>query len=265
MAAQLWNTALRRDHDDFLRCALHENVCMATDAARPLRNRKKLWAWHFIECMSALDIDWGSRDQMHRIDISELTAAMRARWDQVEWRAVNDIVQSQAAWTVQPCAVRAAPESFSKGFQLLTYSKWFSAATWTRQETFMYFLNRPDQIRAVAQFRLSSHWLQIQRGRGKQPRHERTCPHCQVVEDEVHIFECPLYENVRRDDMLQLPDNWTDLEINGFFNNGKNPGFWETLADFLIKCRMIRDSLGSTSAADTVMLPPPSRAARGEA
>ena len=58
--------------------------------------------------------------------------------------------------------------------------------------------------------------------------------------------------------MLQLPDNWTDLEINGFFNNGKNPGFWETLADFLIKCRRIWDSLGSTGAADTVMLPPPS-------
>ena len=52
----------------------------------------------------------------------------------------------------------------------------------------------------MAQLRLSSHKLMIERGRWNKIVHkERTCLHCQVLEDEYHVvIVCPKYTAIRK-------------------------------------------------------------------
>ena len=46
----------------------------------------------------------------------------------------------------------------------------------------------------ITKFRLSVHYLNIERGRftkPKTPRNDRICPHCTFIETEIHFFtEC---------------------------------------------------------------------------
>ena len=59
-------------------------------------------------------------------------------------------------------------------------------------------------IKALAKFRISSHDLEIEKGRHhKKDREERICTFCKndninVIEDEYHvIFDCILYKDIR--------------------------------------------------------------------
>ena len=54
--------------------------------------------------------------------------------------------------------------------------------------------------KAMAQLRLSSHKLMIERGRWNKIVHkERPCLHCQVLEDEYHVvIVCPKYTAIRK-------------------------------------------------------------------
>ena len=52
----------------------------------------------------------------------------------------------------------------------------------------------------MAQLRFSSHKLMIERGRWKNSVHkERTCLHCQVLEDEYHVvIVCLKYTIIKK-------------------------------------------------------------------
>ena len=54
---------------------------------------------------------------------------------------------------------------------------------------------------AISKFRMSSHTLEVQRGRQckpKVPLHQRICKYCNVLEDEKHfLLQCPLYADLR--------------------------------------------------------------------
>ena len=64
-------------------------------------------------------------------------------------------------------------------------------------------LNRRNQVRIIAQFRMGSHWLNSEKMRlvngVHQPRSTRLCQLCcfNKPEDEMHIFECPFYNDIR--------------------------------------------------------------------
>ena len=71
-------------------------------------------------------------------------------------------------------------------------------------EIYLLMQNIPTHVRrAIAQFRVSNHTLESERGRMAKPRaipaEERFCRQCKtVVEDEIHfITECPLYRHLR--------------------------------------------------------------------
>ena len=80
---------------------------------------------------------------------------------------------------------------------------------------------------ALTKLRISSHKLQIERGRYKKPYtkpEDRTCPKCQTcMEDEKHfLIKCSLYDNLREILFKKLTD-FVDLPYNNnnIFCNGK--------------------------------------------
>ena len=100
---------------------------------------------------------------------------------------------------------------------------------------------REDKRVIITRWRLSSHSLQVEKGRYTSPltpRHERTCSVCPLsVEDEQHVlFNCPLYSNIRfkfRDLLLRLP-------IVSDLLNPKNIDDANEIGDMLLQIEEIR-------------------------
>jgi len=99
---------------------------------------------------------------------------------------------------------------------------------------------------ALAQLRTGSHWGAEETGRWRrQPREQRTCPHCAsgAVEDVSHIvFYCPLYSALR----ARFPDLFSGDPANGpqtlhtFLCCRRQPV--GRLADFARACRLTWDA-----------------------
>ena len=74
------------------------------------------------------------------------------------------------------------------------------------KEAYLNEIKNPNHRRAMTRFRLSSHTLEIERGRYNQtPPEKRFCTYCKdiigrdIVENEEHfILHCPLYEELRK-------------------------------------------------------------------
>ena len=215
-----------------------ENVRLAGDTSIALRDRKSLWAWHFVACMDGLGLTWRSTTGvLLEVPKRMLYEAMQRKWEAWERKHVQAVLSQDPAWARAACAVRAAPPSFSQGFKLFVYERWFAADKWVKKEHWTYWLREPQHIRTMAQFRMGSHWLEIQAGRGeRRHRAARCCRVCvDCVEDELHVLECPLYADIRRR-LGVLPSVWTDAEVRKVMNK-KTQEDWVQLADFLLACR----------------------------
>ena len=108
----------------------------------------------------------------------------------------------------------------------------------------------------MARFRMGSHWLNIEKDRFKGisiPRDLRVCNWCDMNtrEDELHVFECFLYHDLRQS--FGLPtintgcvDN-VDAYMRACMNNTNNTAvqnkdFWNTYANFLLSTQKIREN-----------------------
>ena len=208
--------------------------------------RRTMWAFHFTSCMDNLGVAWQGPDgEPVAVDLSALRQALAASWEQAEWGEAD--AAKQAEWATSPAAVRAAPEAFSRGFQGFVYRQWFQADEWVRKETWMYHLTQPRHIRVVAQFRTGAHWLAVRTGRwSRTARSERVCPHCKdQVEDELHLWECPLYAGLRtqhaRIGVGPGAGGWTDEKFRARMHVSSRED-WLDLAEFLIGCKELRES-----------------------
>ena len=240
MAAQLWNRALARPGNDWLRVALDENVSTAHDPSLTAANRRLLWSHHFTKCMEELGIAWQSPMGVKlQVDCKALVQSMMARWRAFEGRDALRAMSHQPAWLQVSHAVRAAPDSFSKGFKHFVYNQWFAPDRWRRKECWAFHLHKPEHIRAMAQFRLGSHWLEVQRGRFAKPRiprSSRCCHACHSIEDELHVLECPLYAPTRTSILGTLPPLQSDTCIKAYFNKTAGQD-WLKFAAFLAFCK----------------------------
>ena len=87
------------------------------------------------------------------------------------------------------------------------------------RETYLTAIINPNHRRAMSQFRLSSHSLEIERGRyNSTPPEKRFCTYCkdmmgrEVVENEEHfVFDCPLSEELRENLISNLVAHKTHL------------------------------------------------------
>ena len=248
MAAQLWNKALGRDGDDLLRMAMVDGVRLLDGCSTA--QKKGLWAWHFTRCLDQLGVQWAGADEaLMPIDIPGLRRTMVAKWQAFEWGAADHALSCD--WCVGDQAVRACPDSFSRGYRALVYRRWFQAEEWVRKETWMYHLNRPRQIRAVARLRCGSHWLGVRTGQfgagGRVPRSQRVCTRCGYgrVDDEMHLMECSCFAGLREQcqGLGRCPrGGWSDETFRVCMNPKTQQG-WRDLADYIIGCQELADSL----------------------
>ena len=177
--------------------------------------------------------------------------------------------EAKTAWSHRylRCQQRVR-ECDSVGFKSVKYASWFAPVN-GGESRFTRSLNRPDQIRIIAQFRTSSHWLnsEKQRGDGKKgliPRSERVCKLCKYnqCEDEMHLFECPFYNDIRirfhrlfssfvakkfdnNQSALDLDITVWNLELSdndmkSLMNGDGSNCFWNDLANFLLACKRKR-------------------------
>ena len=111
--------------------------------------------------------------------------------------------------------VRGCPDTTRDGFKLLTYSCWFRQHQQPvpKGDNWTYYVQFRDHVTALAQFRLGSSWLNIDRqrfGAGRRPRSQRVCECCaaQTREDELHVFQCTAYADLRHQyhDVVQAND-----------------------------------------------------------
>jgi len=146
--------------------------------------------------------------------------------------------------------IRDWPDHVSRGFKLLTYRTWFAPDGSTpKQQRWWFHLNDKARIEALAQFRLGSHWLQIERGRfAGIPRSQRLCPCCEAAErdDEMHLLQCPCHAGLRHryfhghDDMLENADILSDEDMRKAMNNPAGSSeAWNRLAAFIVQCKWL--------------------------
>ena len=124
------------------------------------------------------------------------------------------------------------------------------------------YIHKRDQIRYIAQFRMGSHWLNTAKMRVVDGVHiPRSMRHCQLCgfqkpEDEMHVFECPFYNDIRLryqklfTDIYRHVHEDTDLTVwnvefcdstfRTFMNGNGTKTFWSNLADYLSTCRRAR-------------------------
>jgi hypothetical protein len=252
MAAKLWNKALKREAGDFLRLAMEESVQLMRQRDITLTARKRLWAFHFTGGIQALGIDWCEADgSLKLLDVGAIAEAMKRKWQQYERKDVEATLSEGPAWVAEEGAVRAAPAYFSAGFMKFKHERWFGGGG-RRGETWTHHLQKAEHVRIVAQFRLGSHWLEVQQGKFRGlPRSERVCLHCNVIEDEMHLLECPLYTQIRARSGL-----FTTLEGEAVISdgrmkeamNGTTKRYWNKLAVFLLECRTAKLEGGESAA-----------------
>ena len=244
MAAQLWNKALQRPADDYLRMALVDNVQLA-DQAAPTAARQ-LWAHHFTQAMDSLGITWRVGTNLVSLNITDMQQAMRDRWVDWEWRAVK-AGTSGAQWSEGAHTVRSTPASFSTGFKMFVYQQWFAVPQGAKKDSYVMHLANREQIMAVAQYRTGSHWLMIDKGRRgkvdgrwvKVDRSARCCTHCAGrVEDEMHLLECPHWAQLRGRHGLSSFAWGTacDADMRDTFNPSNREG-WQAVGRFLVQCK----------------------------
>ena len=218
---------------------LEHGISMASDHTLAAAARRRFWSFSFTKCMDELGIAWSdAHGTPHKVNLPDLEHRMAERWHQHEWEHIDDI---GTAWSLQPCAVRAAPDGFSRGFKLYTYASWFAPGDWIRGESWTRHLTRADHVRVMAQFRLGSHWLQVQQGRFMRiPRSQRCCTHCPgCVEDEAHILQCPKYSDLRQRYRVPSIAAPTDITVRAAFSPTTGHD-WNSLAEFLVRCRARR-------------------------
>ena len=73
-----------------------------------------------------------------------------------------------------------------------------------------------DNRRLITKFRISSHQLEIERGRYRKiPASQRICKLCNLeVEDKLHfLLECPKSNKIRKEILEQLENKFNNLKL----------------------------------------------------
>lgn len=257
MAAQMWNKAMRRNEDDYLRAAVENDVRLMGELrsqARGASRAKQLWSYHFTSCLDSLGVAWKGADGqlVQELEVGNIISAMKERWERWAWRDMRNGSAGEG-WATTACSVRAAPESFSTGFKAYTYNRWF-AGEGIKKQSYTSLLSDRAQIEALAQVRCGSHWLLINKGRFRKDgnrtvrvaRGQRVCPHLQCSDcrdDEMHLLECPGLLDLRELTGIRTfrPGEATDDDMREVFNPTSSEG-WKDLGRFLVACKRRQSS-----------------------
>jgi hypothetical protein len=168
---------------------------------------------------------------------------VRAQLDR-HWtdHVLRDVHGLRAAFEPGPVVVRDVPDTCRTGFQCLTYMQWFGGQR-AKGQSFLYHVDRPQRIKALARFVFGGHGLAIETGRFQhhKPRNQRVCLCCapRVRGDEMHMLQCPVNIDIRHaySDLFEgFPSvhEWSDETMRRFMNRGSDKRGWNRLADMLM-------------------------------
>jgi len=235
LALGFWNRVVQKSEDDYAYVAMSATLQNNHGWIKHMRSALARWGvFHVME-------------ELVEVDIEDISDRMTNYWKSKTF--IPDC-------TMQ---IRDIPDEISKGFKTLKYIKWFAAdPDCARHVKFTAALHRFDHINVVAKFRMGCHWLKCEKRvvAGREiSRSQRMCELCEYnkCEDEMHIFECPFYNDIRLkfrhlfqhvcSDAFQNNDmtvwSWVFLDENFriFMNGYQDPCFWLDLSHFLIACR----------------------------
>jgi hypothetical protein len=228
---RFWNKTRRRPENDLLRVAMQESCSLAREGFGS-------WAAAFNQCLSP---DYNCLEPDNMISISEDDVVQYAvqKW----WDKCMSVISSSG---YADRSVRTVPSEERRGFKTFTYFKWFAPdAAVHKQRRWWFHLNDKSRIQALAQFRLGSHWLQVERGRFTQtPRNQRVCTHCDAGErdDEMHMLCCSHYAVLHQKYSHILPDAagvMSDDEMRKCMNGPDGSrSAWNDMAAFVLQCKM---------------------------
>jgi len=246
-----WNRIVVRPETDLVKQALKANVEELAFGGRGVgqlaTSSDACWASAFYSMMCHVQpVMEAGRNVLsfRQISMTDIMQSLHEHWQLSVW----------GQWVDRPAdfvSVRLVPDADSDGFKKGTYRSWFGPGDIERHEGFAYHLQTPVLIKAVARFRMSSHDLNIEAMRHhpyRRPRSLRTCPCCNnnSREDEMHIFECDAYQDIRDDfaDILEVHNNDNlDAYMLQTMNPGHNQHGWYRLANFLVRVMAKRTAL----------------------
>ena len=231
-----WNKIQCRADDDLVKLAMQESYELAKGGVRDC------WVGHLAKCVGKFGVDLFGRSDFI-LDVNEVLDVAQAQW------------QARMLGNLQPedgvrGMVRSLSDDVHVGFKTITYFRWFADVESDIKTTFWYALNRPEQISTVARFRMGCHWLNIENDRIAKPytpRSRRLCRCCEmgVREDELHVLECPLYQDLRcAHGVLSYKGvcGSEDTVMKEHMNSSDIGGaFWNRMASFLIRCKFKRE------------------------
>ena len=232
---RFWNKICARPNNDLVKIALNESVDLA------VRHRvRNCWA---AKLNSALCHVGSARiTELQAVNVVDVVSNASRSWQAKMWSTLPGMGGD----------VRCMPDNCRSGFRLHVYKRWFAQDKLAPVQSFTYHLFDREQIRVVAQFRMGVHWLNTVCMPRTIPRSARTCTCCSqgttgdtshAREDEMHIFECPLYSHLREKygcTLAPLSSHHpahTDADMSALMNGGNDHMFWENLANFLIACK----------------------------
>jgi hypothetical protein len=212
------------------------------------------WAGQLACCLRRYDCDLLTHG-VAPVDVTAIMASARDEW----WTKAMEVMPAISDGSQS--VVRAQPDNVRGGFKLLTYFNWFANGDGDISKRFWCHLTDKLQIQAVAQFRLGSHWLNVECERFSRPfvpRSQRVCKCCSMSsrEDEIHlVLQCQLYDDLRSQfmehfgeftfshDDRQADDAIMNMVMNTPRGCADISGFWRSMAVFLVKCKACRSDV----------------------
>jgi hypothetical protein len=222
---RFWNRIMGRDDGDLVKAAL----CEGYDLALQDQARCSSWVKDLMRCLDRLGVHLRVRDCISVKEVEDKAYHM--------WLSRFGVLDSGLA-------VRDIPERDRRNFKVLTYLRWFATDD-PVYERFWFHLHRADMVKVVAQYRMGSHWLDIETGRlNGIPRYQRVCRCCgSEREDEAHLLVCPVYEELRIDyNVVGEDDDSVESRMVHFMTPHEDVGaYWYRTAGFLLQAKRARD------------------------
>jgi len=231
-AVRFWNKIQARPEGDLVKVAMRESCALA-------RAGNQSWA-------AAFDKSIGSgydclAEGMPFLPEEEIMEAVTHTW----WSKCRGVMPAIPEGPDQ--RIRSISDHMSRGFKVLTYFQWFATeADVPKHERWWFHVNDKERIHALAQYRLGSHWLEVERGRYTGvPRSQRICTCCSSGDrgDEVHLFQCQFHAVARQrvNHLFAQDVDWgkaCDATIKRCMNApAGNRQLWDDMAAFLLQCK----------------------------
>ena len=202
---RFWNKICARPSGCILRSILSQDIKYVPHG----------WTWslhNMVQHMTGRVVITGCEDDwLTRIPIKDVMDAICARWEAYEATRTEDTMRQAGDGN---CLVRQIPDRARDGFKTFKYKLWF-LSNWDTHDLPMYHVQDVYDIRTLARFRCGMHWLKTEKNRDL-PRSERLCDCCRLQdrEDELHVFMCEAYSELR----TEFPDVFESVEYLSLVN-----------------------------------------------